>query len=93
MFVLRSAFWLTVGFFLVAPHGVDLGAQVAAMKDQAIAASVQAGQQFIATQIVAGASKAVAIAATPSTPSVDLPMQVSPTQPFVFPRQRPAAMG
>ena len=26
MFVLRSAFWLTIGFLLVAPHGIDLGA-------------------------------------------------------------------
>ena len=51
MFVLRAAFWLTIGFFLVAPHGTDFGATVNGVKDQAIAAGVQAGEQFVASQI------------------------------------------
>jgi hypothetical protein len=95
MFVLRSAFWLAVGFVLVAPHGTDFGAAATAVKDQAIAAGVQAGSQLIASQILtsAVAPRIVASITKSSNPSVDLPMQDSPTAPFVFPRPRPAAMG
>jgi hypothetical protein len=93
--LLRSAFWLAVGFVLVAPHGTDFGAAATAVKDQAIAAGMEAGSQIIASQILtrAAAPKIVAIVTKSSTPSVDLPMQDSPTAPFVFPRPRPAAMG
>jgi len=95
MFVLRSAFWLAVGFVLVAPHGTDFGAAATAVKDQAIAAGVEAGSQLITSQILtnAMAPKVAAAVIKTSTPSVDLPMQDSPTAPFVFPRPRPAAMG
>ncbi len=93
--LIRSAFWLAVGFALVAPHGTDFGAAITTAKDQAVSAGLAAGQQFIAEQILkAPPATEVALAATPSsTPSVDLPMQASPTPPFVFPRPRPAAMG
>ena len=54
MFVLRSAFWLIVGFLLVAPHGTDFGASATALKDQAVEAGIEAGQQLIVSQITAG---------------------------------------
>ncbi len=50
MFVLRSAFWLTVGFLLVAPHGTDFGAAATSLRDQAVGAGIDAGKQLIATQ-------------------------------------------
>ena len=95
MFILRSAFWLAVGFVLVAPHGTDFGAAATAVKDQAIAAGVEAGSQIITSQILTSAAVAqmIATVSKASTPSVDLPMQDSPTARFVFPRPRPAAMG
>ena len=50
MFLLRSAFWLTIGFLLVAPHGTDFGAAATALKDQAVEASLEAGQQLIVSR-------------------------------------------
>jgi hypothetical protein len=94
MFVVRSAFWLVVGFALVAPHGTNFGAAAAAVEDQAISAGIQASAQIVASQTLSNPVLSRLIAsAKPSTPSVDLPMQDSPTKPFVFPRPRPAAMG
>jgi hypothetical protein len=95
LFVVRSAFWLAIGFVLVAPHGTDFGAAAAAVKDQAVSSGMQAGAQLVASQIFASTSapKAALVVLQSSTPSVDLPMQDSPTVPFVFPRPRPAAMG
>ena len=48
MFLLRSAFWLTVAFILIAPKDVDLGQKAQDMSTQAIAA----GQQLIVSQIL-----------------------------------------
>ena len=101
MFVLRSAFWLVVGFFLVAPHGTDFGAAASQVKDQAISAGTQAAEQIIVSQVfnndpVAGAVVAKlssTVQSTATSHSVALPMQDSSTRPFVFPMPRPAAMG
>lgn len=94
MFVLRSAFWLTVGFVLVAPHGTDFGAAATAIKDQAVTAATEAGTDLLTAQLTGKRYSSTAlIDVFTSTPSVDLPMQVSPTVPAVFPRPRPAEMG
>jgi hypothetical protein len=81
MFLIRSAFWLVIGFLLVAPRGTDFGA----VKDQALAA----GQQIIVGQM----ASAVMPNLMSNTPSVDLPMQDSPKSPVPFPRPRPDWMG
>jgi hypothetical protein len=94
MFILRSAFWLAIGFAVVAPHGTNLSAAAGSIGQQAVAAGVQIGQQLIVSQLTSplgGATTAKPAPDTSSTPSVVLPMQDSPTPPFVFPR--PAAMG
>lgn len=92
MFILRSAFWLTIGFMVMAPHGTDFGAMATSIKDQAIASAAGAGEELISGQIQKYASTVlIDVTSTPST--VDLPMQVSPMAPAVFPRYRPAAMG
>lgn len=95
MFLLKSAFWLTIGFILVAPHGVDLGAAANA----ASAKAVDAGQRFIVSQILetnctscAGSQVNLAVAHE-STPSVDPTMQDSSSGPIPFPRPRPDWMG
>ena len=95
MFVLKSAFWLTVGFVLVAPHGVNLGAQVSAVKDQAIAAGMQAGEQLIVSQIFANSPAAIPAPATAALPTATVVTPASQTiaADFVFPHQRPAALG
>lgn len=94
MFLLRSAFWLTIGFALVAPHGTNLSAAAGTIGQQAVAAGVQIGQQLIVSQLTAPLAAAPKPSVdTPSAPSVGLPMQDSPAPPFVFPRPRPAAMG
>lgn len=95
MFLLRSAFWLAVGFVLVAPHGTNFGAAATAVGSEAIATGIDAGSQILQSQILkTPAGQTIAsILSKPATPSVDLPMQDSPTPPFVFPRPRPAAMG
>jgi hypothetical protein len=96
MFILRSAFWLAIGFALVAPHGTNLSAAAGNIGQQAVAAGVQIGQQLIVSQLtgsLTSAPQAKPSIDQSSAPSVGLPMQDSPTPPFVFPRPRPAAMG
>lgn len=91
MFVLRSAFWLTVGFLLVAPHGTDFGAAATALKDQAVEAGIEAGEQLIVSQITASSRLpdlmvSVVAASLDTTPS-------APIVATVLPRPRPAALG
>lgn len=95
MFIIRSAFWLTIGFFVVAPHGTDFGAAASSIKDQAISAAADAGQQLIAGQVLPRkyASSALLDVTASIVSNVALPMQDSPTALSVFPRPRPAAMG
>jgi hypothetical protein len=92
MFVLRSAFWLTIGFLLVAPHGTDFGAGATALKDQAVSAGLEAGERLIVGQILDTTRLPDLLLSSPAA-SVDLPMQVSPTDMAVFPRSRPASLG
>ena len=98
MFLLRSAFWLTVAFILIAPKDVDLGKRAQDMSAQAVAA----GQQIIVEQILAsecstiecvGGKALVAAAASSKFPSVDVPMQNISNQPVPLPRPRPGRMG
>lgn len=90
MFLFRSAFWLTIGFLVVAPHGTNFGAVASDAKDQAIAASIDAGQMMV-SQIITKSYSSSALLDVRS-PSVAIPMQDS-TATAVFPRPRPAAMG
>lgn len=98
MFILRSAFWLTIAFVLMAPKSVDLGAAAGDFSSQAVAA----GQQLIASQLLAddcssvqciGGRALAAAALTTSSPSVGATMQDSPINPAPFPRPRPDWMG
>lgn len=97
MFILRSAFWLTVAFIAMAPKSVDLGAAAGDFSSQAMAA----GQQLIVSQMLAGdcasvrcvGGKALAAVALTSSPSLGAPMQDSSADPVPFPRPRPDWMG
>jgi hypothetical protein len=93
--ILRSAFWLTVGFMVMAPHGTDFGAIATQAKDQAIGAGTQAAEEIIVSQVLTNTTvaKTMARKLSSSSPSADLPMQDSPAASFVFPRPRPASMG
>jgi len=93
MFVLRCAFWLTIGFLIVAPHGAaDLGATATALKDEAVTAGLAAGQRLIVSQIATPDSLPDFLLSSP-TAAAALPMQVSPSVQIVVPRPRPAALG
>jgi hypothetical protein len=91
MFVLRSAFWLTIGFLLVAPHGTDFGAAATTLKDQAIEAGLQAGEQLIIDQITAPGRLPDLLVSTVTPDRLSTRYVVSPAQ-TVFPRSRPAAL-
>ena len=93
--LLRSAFWLTVGFMVVAPHGTDLGATASAFKDKALAAGMQAGEQLVVSQLLDPKSVAsVALhTVSPSAPSIGMPAQSTPDDRAPFPRPRPIWMG
>ena len=98
MFIVRSAFWLTVAFLVIKP-GVDLGASATAFKDQAVAT----GQKIVIEQIInqdcqtiecAGSKAVLSLAVMPQIPSVDMPMQNSSTAPVApFPQMRPDWLG
>lgn len=97
MFILRSAFWLTLAFMVMSPKSVDLGAAAGDLSSRAMAA----GQQLIASQILENdcnsiqclGGKAIVAAALDSSPSVGTTMQDSPTDPVPFPRPRPDWLG
>lgn len=97
MFILRSAFWLTVAFIAIAPKDVDLGARAGDLSAQA----VRTGQQLIVSQILETecstveciGTRAVVAAVLPPIPSNDSSMQDSSPNPVPFPRPRPDWMG
>jgi hypothetical protein len=97
MFILRSAFWLTVAVVVVAPKHVDLGATASDLSSRAMAA----GQQMVVEQILKTecttveciGTKAVVAAVLPEIPSSDSSMQDSSINPVPFPRPRPDWMG
>jgi len=97
MFLLRSAFWLTVAFIMIAPKDVDLGRRAQDMSARAVAA----GQQMIVSQILSSecstlecaGGKAVLAAVTTKLPSIEHPMQDTSNIPVPFPRPRPDWMG
>lgn len=92
MFVLRSAFWLTIGFLLVAPHGTDFGAAATTLKNQAVEASLRAGEQLIVNQITApGRLPDLLVSVTKASAELPALYLLSPAQ-TVFPRPRPAAL-
>lgn len=98
MFLLRSAFWLTVMFVIIAPRDVDLGKTAGEYSRQAL----EAGQNAIVSQVLAsdcdsiecaGGKAVLTVLAGNKLPSVDLTMQDSSTKPVPLPRPRPARMG
>ena len=97
MFILRSAFWLTVAFVAIAPKHVDLGATAGDFSSRAMAA----GQQMIVEQVLKTecttveciGTKAVVAAVLTEIPSSDSSMQDSSINPVPFPRPRPDWMG
>ena len=91
MFVLRAAFWLTVGFLLVAPHGTDFGATATALKDQAVEAGIEAGKELVVSQIAASHRLPDLLVSVAHT-SLDTTYVVAPTAAAVLPRPRPAAL-
>ncbi|MEO6014132.1 MAG: hypothetical protein ABIQ30_11195 [Devosia sp.] len=90
MFLFRSAFWLVVGFLVVAPHGTDFGATAASLTNQALSAGVQAGEQLIVSQMTSTSRLPNLLLS--ASQSVDLPMNAS-AESSVFPRPRPAKLG
>lgn len=97
MFLLRSAFWLTLAFLVIRP-GVDVGAAATSLSTQAMAR----GSQFVAAQIEAIdcqeiqclSGKAMASAALQSSPLAGAPMHASPAGHAVpLPRPRPDRAG
>jgi hypothetical protein len=99
MFLLRSAFWLTLAFLVIRPGMAgDVGDSAATLSRDAMAI----GSQFIAEQIEAIecseiqclGGKAIASAALQSTPYAGNPMHPAPAAIQVpLPRPRPDRAG
>ena len=99
MFLLRSAFWLTLAFLVIRPGiGADVSDSAAAMSRDAMAR----GSQFVAEQIQSIeckdiqclGGKALATAALEASPQVGTPMHVQPALKVVpLPRPRPDHAG
>lgn len=97
MFLLRSAFWLTLAFLVIRPE-TDMRDTAGALSTEAMAR----GSQFVAAQIesiecdtlTCVGGKAVLAAALPASPPVGTPMHVSPAVDLVpLPRPRPDRAG
>ena len=99
MFLLRSAFLLTLAFLVIRPGiGADVSDSAATLSRDAMAR----GSQFISAQIEAieckdiqcYGGKALASAALAASPQVGSPMHVQPAQKVVpLPRPRPDHAG
>ena len=100
MFLLRSAFWLTIAFVVIAPRTADLGATVSGLTAEAMAA----GQEAIVSQILQSDCTSIECAggkgvlqvllpAGTKSPSVDSPMRDASSLPVPLPRPRPDRMG
>jgi hypothetical protein len=90
MFVFRAAFWLTVGFLLVAPHGTDFGAAATTLKDQAVETGIKAGQDVIVSQITTS-NRLPDLLLSVARTSLDTTYLAQPGA-AVLPRPRPAAL-
>ena len=97
MFVLRSAFWLTVMFLIIAPKDFDLGKTASEASRQAL----EAGQQAVVSQVLAtecsslecaGGKAVLTVLASNKLPSVEVP-QTASNIPVPLPRPRPGRMG
>ena len=93
MFLLRSAFWLTLAFVLIRPE-IDIRDTATTISGEAIAQ----GSQFISeqlgdiecTDLACHGGKALAVAALQSATVAGDPMQTLPATPVVpLPRPRP----
>ena len=95
MFFLRSAFWLTVMFVIIAPRDADLGRDL----DQASKAAVAVGQKAVVEHVLkqcsflecAGSKAAIAVLAAPELPSIDASPEAS--IPVPLPRLQRDRMG
>jgi hypothetical protein len=102
MFLIRSAFWLTVAFVAMHPKDMNLGAAASAVASQAAAA----GQQVIVSQLAANGclvircpdanqpvtSGLAELASSLSTSTRAMTLPIVAVKPVV-PRPRPAWMG
>jgi hypothetical protein len=92
MFFLRSAFWLTVMFIIIAPRDVDLGKQVDEASKQALAL----GQKAVVEHVLkdcdsiecTGGKAAFAVLAAPKPPAIEVEAPIVP-----LPRPRPDRLG
>jgi hypothetical protein len=98
MFLLRSAFWLTLMFIIIAPKDQDLGKSVAAASQEAL----EAGQKAVVAQILAsdcsslecaGGKAAFAVLAGNKLPSIGVTAKDMSSSPVPLPRPRPDRMG
>lgn len=97
MFLVRSAFWLTLAFLVIRP-GVDVGDAASTLSSEAMAR----GSQIIAQQIEAIecdsitciGGKAMASAALRTSPAAADPINKPPAgSPVPLPRARPDRLG
>ena len=98
MFLLRSAFWLTIGFILVAPRDADLSQVARSLSTDAVAA----GQQLIVGELLktecstlecAGGKAVLTSLVAPSSPSAAAPASDAANPLVPIPRPRPDWMG
>ncbi len=97
MFFLRSAFWLTVMFIIIAPKDFDLGEAASNASQQALAVGRQAVvEQVLTTQCTTlecvGGKATIAVLAGNELPSVEA-VQPAAITPVPLPRPRPDRMG
>ncbi len=97
MFLLRSAFWLTVMFLIIAPKDFDLGKTAGEASRQAL----EAGRQAVVSQVLAsecsslecaGGKAALTVLAGSQLPSAAMP-EVASDIPVPLPRPRLDRMG
>ena len=96
MFLLRSAFWLTVMFVIIAPRDADLGRDLDAASREAVALGQKAVVEHVLKDCSSlectGGKAALAVLAAPRLPSVGAP-EADASIPVPLPRPRPDRMG
>jgi len=99
MFLVRSAFWLTVAFMTIHPQNLDLGAAATALSNQA----VDAGKRVAVAEVLGTDCTALRCAIPAAPAAAPLPTaapvaaataRLTPSlSPAPYPRPRPSWLG
>lgn len=94
LFLLRSAFWLTLAFILIAPRDQDPAQLPRSVVSESLSALQEQAETIACQDVACVAGKAtLTVLAAPKSPSDTATMQAGVAPVVPLPRRRPDRMG